>query len=51
MIEDQGEKQVEALKNLKDLKPKEQTRAIEGKFDNNQELQLYLMISLKRQRA
>ena len=30
-IEDQGEKQVEALK---DLKPKEQTKAIEGKSDN-----------------
>ena len=32
-IEDQGEKQVEALK---DLKPKEQTKAIEGESNNNQ---------------
>ena len=30
-IEDQGQKQVEALK---DLKPKEQTKAIEGKSNN-----------------
>ena len=30
-IENQGEKQVEALK---DLKPKEQTKAIEGKSNN-----------------
>ena len=30
-IEDQGQKQVEALK---DLKPKEQTKAIEGKSYN-----------------
>ena len=30
--EDQGEKQVEALK---DLKPKGQTNAIEGKYDDN----------------
>ena len=32
-IEDQGQKQVEALK---DLKPKEQTKAIEGESNNNQ---------------
>ena len=31
-IEDQGEKQVEALK---DLKPKGQTNAIENKYDDN----------------
>ena len=35
-IEDQGQKQVEALK---DLKPKEQTKAIEGKSDNELSMQ------------
>ena len=34
MIEDQGEKQIEALKDLKDLKPKEQIKAIEGESSN-----------------
>ena len=35
-IEDQGQKQVEALKNLK---PKEQTKAIEGKSDDRHLMQ------------
>ena len=35
-IEDQGQKQVEALK---DLKPKEQTKAIEGRSDNKLSIQ------------
>ena len=37
-IEDQGKKQVEALKDLKlkeQAKPKEQTKAIEDKYDDN----------------
>ena len=33
-IEDQGEKQIEALKYLKDLKPKEQIKAIEEESSN-----------------
>ena len=41
MIEDRGEKQVEALK---DLKPKEQIKAIEGESIN----QSNLILSLKK---
>ena len=48
-IEDQGEEQVEALK---DLKPKEQTKQLKiNLIIVNQELQLYLTISLKKERA
>ena len=48
-IEDQGEEQVEALK---DLKPKEQTKQLKiNLIIINQELQLYLTISLKKERA
>ena len=42
-IENQGEKQVEVSKSLK---PKEQTKAIEGKSN-----QIYLTISLKTERS
>ena len=34
-IEDQGKKQVDALKYLKDSKPKEQTKVIEGKSNQS----------------
>ena len=44
-IEDQGQKQVDALKNLK---AKEQTRRIEDKSNNSQKLQLFLMILLTK---
>ena len=47
-IEDQGEKQVEVLK---DLKPKEQTKALKANLIINQKLQIYLPISLKKERA
>ena len=40
-IEDKVEKQVEALK---DLKPKEQTKAVEGKSNNQSNLHIYLKI-------
>ena len=48
-IEDQGQKQVEAIK---DLKPKEQTKAIEDKSNLilNQWLQIYLMILLTKEK-
>ena len=46
-IEDQGEKQVKALENLK---PKEQTKPIEDKSIISQELQLYLMILLTKEK-
>ena len=39
-IEDQGEKQTDALKHLK---PKEQTKPIENKSNHQQKLKLYLM--------
>ena len=35
IIEDQGKKQVDALKYLKDSKPKEQTKVIEGKSNQS----------------
>ena len=45
-IEDYGEKQIDALK---DLKPKEQTKPIEDKSNISQKLQLYLMnLSIKK---
>ena len=48
-IEDQGEEQVEALK---DLKPKEQTKQLKvNLIIVNHELQLYLTNSLKKERA
>ena len=47
-IEDQGEKQVEALK---DLKQKEQTKAIEGESSSQSKAKKYLAISLKKERV
>ena len=46
-IEDQGQKQVNALE---DLKPKEQAKAIEDKSNNQLKLQLYLMTLLTKEK-
>ena len=47
IIEDQGQKQVNALE---DLKSKEQTKAIEDKSNNQLKLQLYLMTLLTKEK-
>ena len=53
MIEDEGQKQVKALKNLKleqqTIEGKSNNEAIEGE-SNNQKLQKYLTILLKKER-
>ena len=46
-IEDQGEKQIDALK---DLKPKEQTKRLRINLVINQKLQLYLMSLLMKEK-
>ena len=47
IIEDRGQKQVDALK---DLKPKEQTKPIEDNEIISQKLQLYLMNLLTKEK-
>ena len=47
-IEDQEQKQTDALK---DLKPKEQTKSIEDKPSNSQKLQLYLITLLTKEKV
>ena len=46
-IEDQGQKQVDALENLK---PKEETRPIENNLIINEKLKLYLINLLKKEK-
>ena len=46
-IEDQGQKQADALK---DLKPKEQTKPIEDKSNNQSKVKLYLMNLLMKEK-